>query len=242
MKIRILITFLVFNLSALNLHAQSESSEELTQKYLEEGKALNAEGKYREANGKFRQILAFNEAIPTEMCYHFAETLYAIGQYQNSKNFIEKYFDLTGDTGDNYREVKKLETMVDEKLVATRECHRCNVTGYRFYPCNTCQQTGEIEDTCYYCNGHGIASCAKCKGDGVLISAKALGGNDYHTCDRCDGEGIETCPICNGDKVLTSVCPTCRGFTFETSSELCDHQDHPEDGFIVPYTFEKSSY
>ncbi len=224
------------------VHGQSSDNTALTEQYLGEAKALNLEGKYEEANVKFRKILALNEVIPSELCYHFAETLFAIGQFQNSKNFVSKYFELTGQGGDNYDEVKKLEGMVDEQLTAIRECHRCSITGYRYFPCSTCDQTGEVEEECYYCHGHGIASCPKCNGDGVLISANALGGNDYHTCDRCEGNGQETCPICNGETTLTNICPTCSGFLYETSKDLCDHQDHPEDGFVVPYEFEKSQY
>jgi len=219
---------------------QNKGGGDLTQKYLDEAKALNADGKYEEANVKFRKILALNEVIPSEMCYHFAETLFAIGQYQNSKNFIMKYFDLTGEIGDNYKEVKKLEGMVDEQLTAIRDCHRCSTIGYRYFPCRTCNQTGEINEVCYYCQGHGIAQCSKCTGDGVLISANALGGNDYRTCDRCNGDGKESCPICQGETTLILTCPICSGSLFETSSKICDHQDHPEDGFVVPYVFEKS--
>ena len=235
--------WLIFWLSTISLVgtlAQSRNASDLTQKYLEEAKALNASGDYDAANIKFRQILALNEVIPAEMCYHFAETLYAIGQFQNSKNFVSKYFELTGTTGENYREVKKLEEMVDAKLDVIRACHRCNTVGYRYKPCQTCSQTGVVEERCYYCQGHGIAVCTKCKGNGVLISANALGGSDYRTCDRCEGNGKEICPTCNGDKTLKSDCPSCNGFFFETSAEICDHQDHPEDGFVVPNVFEKS--
>ena len=235
----ILITFML--LFSVSLLAQEESSSDRTNRLLEEAKALNLEGKYEEANVKFRQILALNEVIPSEMCYHFAETLFAIGQYQNSKNFIQKYFELTGKAGDNYKEVKNLEEMVDGKLVAIRECHRCNTTGYRYFPCRTCHRKGEVTSTCHYCKGHGVAPCAKCKGDGVLISSKALGGSEYLTCDRCNGAGKETCPICEGEKVLSLPCPSCNGYLFEASDEICDHHDHPEDGFVVPYVFEKST-
>ena len=218
----------------------AQSGEDLTAQYLQEAKNLNAAGKYDEANVKFRKILALNDVIPSEMCYHFAETLYAIGQFQNSKNFVTKYFELTGEAGDNYDEVKKLEVMIDEKLLAIRECHRCSVTGYRYKPCTTCEQTGLIEEVCHYCQGVGIASCPKCQGDGVIISANALGGRGYQTCDRCNGDGKEECPICHGVKTLSSTCHECSGFLFETSTEICDHLDHPEDGFVVPYQFEKS--
>lgn len=223
------------------LSEAQRTSGEKTAQLLEQAKDLNRQGKYEEANVKFRQILSLNEVIPSEMCYHFAETLFAIGQFQNSKNFINKYFELTGKGGDNYDEVKKLEEMVDNELVAIRDCHRCNTTGYRYFPCRTCEQKGEVTQQCYYCRGHGIAPCTKCKGDGVLISVSALGGSEYHTCDRCQGAGTETCHICHGQKTLTSTCPTCNGFLFEAGTQLCDHKDHPEDGFVVPYTFEKST-
>ncbi|MEQ9427025.1 MAG: molecular chaperone DnaJ [Cyclobacteriaceae bacterium] len=231
--------FLIIGLVLTGL-AQDANSD-LTQDLLEQAIKLNKEGKYQEANEKFRQILTISKSIPTEMTYHFAETLYAIGQYQNSKNFIQKYFELTGKTGDNFDQIKELERMVDEKMVAIKECHRCNAVGYRYFPCQTCQQEGTVDEACYYCKGLGVARCVKCRGDGVLISANAMGVNEYHTCDRCNGNGTETCPICEGDKTLTSDCPTCNGTLFQHSKELCDHEDHPEDGFTVPYTFEKSS-
>jgi len=175
------------------------------------------------------------------LCYHFAETLYGIGQYQNSKNFVDKYFQLTGRTGDNYAEVKMLEEMVNNEMQAIKECDLCNVSGYRLIPCEECVSVGTVKKVCHYCKGYGISVCTKCHGEGVLISANVLGVNEYYTCDRCNGDGKETCLICSGEKMLVVDCPVCNGSLKQPGTELCDHQDHDHPAAEVPYVFDKSS-
>jgi len=232
---------LAFNLLlwSFNSFGQQSDNRELSDKYLEEAKLLNQQGRYEEANLVFRKILAFGEVIPSELCYHFAETLYGIGQYQNSKNFVDKYFQLTGRTGDNYNEVKMLEEMVNGEMESMRNCNLCSASGYRLIPCGECNAVGTVSGVCHNCNGVGISVCIKCKGEGVLITSNALGGSDYFTCDRCNGDGNEMCPLCAGVKTLVLDCPTCNGTLKQPSPELCNHKPH--DDLDVKYQFEKSS-
>ncbi|MDA0194816.1 MAG: hypothetical protein O2887_04945 [Bacteroidetes bacterium] len=225
----------------LNLFGQVSENKVLADKYLEEAKILNQKGRYDEANIIFRKILSLSEVIPSELCYHFAETLYGIGQYQNSKNFVDKYFELTGSTGDNYAEVKMLEEMVDNQMIAIKKCDLCDISGYRLIPCEECNSVGTVTKACHYCKGYGVSVCTKCHGEGVLITENSLGVNQYYTCDRCNGDGMETCPICSGEKMLTVDCPVCYGSLKQSGTELCDHRNHDVPAVEDPYVFEKSS-
>lgn len=239
------LTRLIFSFSLLFLSfqvfGQQLDNKQLSDKYFEEAKILNQQGLYDEANVIFRKILALSETIPSELCYHFAETLYGVGQYQNSKNFIDKYFELTGRIGDNYNEVKMLEQMVNEEMQAIRECDLCNAFGYRLIACEECGSIGTVSAVCHYCHGNGISVCTKCKGEGVLITANDLGGDDYFTCDRCNGDGLETCPLCLGTKTLVLDCLVCNGTRKQPGHELCDHEVHDHPTLDVHYQFEKSS-
>jgi tetratricopeptide (TPR) repeat protein len=181
-------------------------------------------GDYEQANKTFRKALATNKTLPTEMSYLFAETLFVINQYQNSKNFVDKYLDLAGQGGDYYEKAVQLESMLEERFREIRECDYCNLSGYRYVECDNCGGTGKSVEICYNCKGNGVTTCPKCMGKGVLITYNSLGGRQYESCDLCDSKGYVTCPVCHGEKTLSGVCTVCLGTGKKVSSQICDHK------------------
>lgn len=68
--------------------------------------------------------------------------------------------------------------------------------------CNRCEGTGEIEDYCAYCKGHGEKYCSTCGGHGV------------RNCGFCFGSGTMRCGYCRGRGLVnkdTEYCPKCKG-------------------------------
>ena len=49
---------------------------------------------YQTANSIFRNLIESGLPLPDEMPYYFSETLFALGQYDNSSNFLNKYLEL----------------------------------------------------------------------------------------------------------------------------------------------------
>ena len=207
--------------------SQMNSSYQVKQR-TEEARQLMQDGKYDMAYTAFREILSSGKVIPSNLSYYFAETLYHIGQYQNSKNFIEKYIKITGKGGDYFNEATELSTLLKSEFDKITECSYCDLTGYRLMPCTQCHGAKSTIESCHICNQTGINSCKKCLGEGVIIELDVLGNKTYKTCDKCNGEGFHTCETCQGSKSITLNCPVCLGSGLEKSKKLCDHTDHPE--------------
>ncbi len=191
---------------------------------MEEAIGLMNQGEYEEANLAFREILKQRSVLPTELSYLFAETLYMIHQYHNSKNFLDKYLRLAGSTGRYSTQAMDLSKYLDDAFEKILTCTYCDSKGYRLEGCQTCHQTGQLTDDCYYCKAVGITMCQVCKGNGVTTSLNAFNEIQYHTCPNCQGKGQIVCNVCGGEKVLTQDCPDCLGTHKKSGTEICDHE------------------
>ena len=200
-------------------------------KFYKEGISYFESENYAEANRSFRKTLAINKVLPSDLSYYFAETLYHLGQYQNSKNFIEKYLTLTGYNGDFYNEANNLEDLLNEEFNKILNCPRCNDFGYRLIPCDHCGASGLEISTCYQCKGLGNSLCPKCTGRGVVIYVDSFGQKHYQECDICEGVGYVTCELCGGTKLITRTCSVCFGEKVKASSVICNHTDDQEELF-----------
>jgi hypothetical protein len=181
-------------------------------------------GKYEEANLSFRKMLTLKTVLPSEMCYYFAETLYKINQFHNSKNFINKYLNLTGTTGPYYKEVLALDDLVEEKFKEIEDCNLCDEKGYAFKDCSKCYGIGHTSETCNYCKGKGMTVCLACSGNGVKITENVFKEKEYKACHVCESRGYVTCTVCNGTKIQNLSCNTCKGSGTLATNTICTHQ------------------
>lgn len=181
-------------------------------------------GDYEKANSYFRQIVENGMAIPPEMPYFFAETLFELGQYDNSSVFLTKYLEINGFRGDNYEKAKILEQDLKVHLDAITECKLCDRRGYRHEYCPTCHGDRQIQQGCNFCKQRGVVGCNKCMGTGIVKIRNMFNIVEYHDCDKCGGQGKHTCPNCDGSKIETSDCRTCKGEGRLSSEVLCNHQ------------------
>jgi hypothetical protein len=205
-------------------YTQSPAPNKMVLDLLVLAKNQMQDGKYVAASFTFRKMLETNEVLPTEMAYYFAETLYMTGQYQNSKNFLEKYTDLTGGSGDFYKQSLELEKLLAAKTMEIEACNLCDNHGYRLHTCPNCQGEKIISQTCAYCKGQGISICTACEGGGVIISENVFGENEYKTCTQCNNKGFVPCPICLGVKKTIADCRQCHGNGSIATKDICDHQ------------------
>ena len=220
MHIRFTLIIVLFFSSFAGLQAQSDEYYDL----MDKGKKLMAQKNYNQASVIFRQVLTLDVEIPAEFCYYFAETLFQIGQYNNSHKFIDKYYELTERSGKYINEVQALEARLAAQTSNVSNCNLCDDQGYIKGDCPTCQGDGNLEETCNICLGKGKISCTLCAGNGVIISVNVFGNREYNTCHRCEGKGFEACPRCGGDGVNELPCNTCNGVGYITSRTLCDHK------------------
>ena len=201
--------------------ASRQNSE--VSKLMEQAKKKMAEGDFQQANLVFRKMLALKTVLPTEMSYLFAETLFKVGQYENSMNFLKKYQQLTDRGSDYYPLSLELEKQLNTKLRVIHECAFCNRSGYRLVACTVCDQSGKTVQTCSHCRGHGVTTCSVCTGAGVVISKNQFEEKEYRSCEKCASKGYIACPVCEGKKEIELQCQACHGSGMQATNELCDH-------------------
>lgn len=186
-------------------------------------------GDFERANAYFRQIIESNLPIPSEMPYFFAETLFQLGQFDNSSSFLEKYLEINGYQGDNYEQAKILQQKLKNHLDEISNCKFCDFRGYRYNGCPTCNGNRILEQSCSFCKAKGVVGCIKCMGKGLVTKKNIFNIIEYHECDKCGGDGRLDCPRCTGSLVEVSDCRTCRGQGRLISEEICNHQAEPRN-------------
>ncbi|WP_152425116.1 hypothetical protein [Nafulsella turpanensis] len=179
---------------------------------------------YAAANKSFRQMLALHTPLPTEMCYFFAGTLFNLGQYENSLQFLEKYRSLAGPGGEFYHQSEELKKQLEEQMHIIRECAACDSQGYVQQLCSYCRGMGKVEQNCTRCYGRKKAVCSGCKGEGVRIEEDLFGQKKYQSCPDCEATGIRKCTYCKGEGKVTSNCEYCKGLGQLSTDELCSHE------------------
>ena len=197
---------------------QKEATELLAQ-----AKQQMGQQNYVAANKSFRQMLALNIPLPTDMCFFFAGTLFHLGQYENSLQFVEKYRSLAGPGGEFYHESGELKEQLEGKMTIIRECLHCDSHGYVLEACAFCEGKGNFEQNCSRCFGRKKVHCASCSGEGIQIEDDLFGQKKYQTCKNCNGSGIRNCTFCQGEGKMVSKCEECRGQGQLPTSQLCRH-------------------
>lgn len=183
---------------------------------------------YQTANELFRSLIESGLPLPEEMPYYFAETLFELGQFNNSKNFLDKYLEITGQTGQNLQGAKELKQKLTKPLAEISACGLCDSKGYRYEVCATCMGQKKQEQTCDYCKGKTIVGCSKCAATGMIKKINVFNQVEIFECERCNAKGRLTCPECQGTGKQVSECKTCLGAGRVTGEVLCDHHEHEE--------------
>lgn len=219
---------LVFILSlSLSFVSKAQLSPNLgqTDRWMKSAQAAMERHEYETANSIFRDLIDSGLPLPEQMPYFFAETLYELGQYDNSSNFLNKYLELNGFSGEHYQGAKELQIKLETPLNAIKTCQLCDRRGYRYKVCFTCEGARQIEQDCSYCKAKGVVGCSRCSGSGMITRVNIFKIVEYFECERCDGKGRLTCPVCEGNLKEISSCRTCGGSGKLTSENLCDHQE-----------------
>lgn len=195
-----------------------------TDSWMKSAVAAMERNDYQAANGIFRNLIDSGLPLPEEMPYYFAETLFQLGQYDNSANFLNKYLELSGFTGDHYKGAQELQKKLEGPLHDIQSCQLCDRKGYRYKVCFTCDGNKQIEQECSYCKAKGVVGCSRCGGTGMITKKNIFNIVEYFECERCSGKGRLTCPVCNASLKEVSACRTCGGSGRLASEVLCDHK------------------
>lgn len=219
--------FLIILFSCLFISNSGFAQDNYAREMLEKAKTHMKNDNYSAANDVFREMLDDVDVLPTEMSYYFALTLFHLKQYENSRNFIEKYLNLTDHGDDHHEQAIKLKEKLKPKNLEIKECDYCNLQGYRLITCNKCDGKGETTQVCTLCGGNGKTACPRCHSDGIVEYAGPLGNALFKKCPECNGKGVTECARCHGNKKVHSTCPRCLGSGKEATDEICDHEPIP---------------
>jgi tetratricopeptide (TPR) repeat protein len=137
-------------------------------------------GQYILADEKFKKVLQNVKSVPSDLTFFFGKNSFHLSQYKQSIDWLNKYIQLKGTTGQFYAEaidwLKKAEAeYLKEKSNASQKAQQVLSENYDI----DCGPTGKV-------------SCPVCKGNHVIIK-KGPFGDTYKTCPYCNEHGILTC-------------------------------------------------
>jgi hypothetical protein len=165
-------------LEYLKQEEQRKKAELLRQ--LDSGVYFMDNNEYLAAEAKFKYVLEHVKSVPSDLTFFFGKNSYLLDKYKQSIDWLNKYIQLKGTSGQYYNEA----TQLLEKAQA----------GYVKEKAKETKKTEEVLSSNYDidCGPAGKVTCPVCKGTHVIIKRGAF-GDDYRTCPYCDDHGMLTC-------------------------------------------------
>lgn len=197
----IICSFIVLIFGSTNVFAQDTEREKIRQmeeqkqnqraasirQELDSAIALTNINRYAEADEKYRYVLKNLKSIPSDLTYYFGKNSYLLGKYSQSVDWLNKYIQLKGTSGQFYEEAVEWLKKAEKEVVQERSQQSAQATVLlsRNYDID-CGPTGKV-------------TCPVCGGSTVVIKKTYL-GDQYKTCTYCRKQGYLTCEEYN--KVL----------------------------------------
>lgn len=165
-------------LDYLRQEAQRKRSELLRQ--LDSGVYYMEHEQYVLADEKFKHVLQNIKSVPSDLTFFFGKNSFFLSQYKQSIDWLNKYIQLKGTTGQYYQEalewLKNAEAKyLEEKSGAAEKTQQILSKNYDI----DCGPTGKV-------------TCPVCHGNHVIVK-KGPFGDSYRTCPYCNEHGILTC-------------------------------------------------
>lgn len=137
-------------------------------------------GQYVLADTKLTLVLNNIKSVPSDLTFYFGKNSYYLKKYKQSVDWLNKYIQLKGTTGQFYAEASELINKAQEGVLQDRavEMKKAEEVLSRNY---------DID-----CGPSGKVSCPVCKGQHVIIK-KGVFGDEYKTCPYCNEHGMLTC-------------------------------------------------
>lgn len=160
---------------------QRQAAEKLAyNQLLDSAIQLSQSGEYLQADAKFRQLLRSAKSVPSDLVYYFGENSFHLNNFKQSVDWLNKYIQLKGTTGQySAQAVERLksaeEELMKERLVESRQAGQVLSQDYDI----DCGPTGKV-------------TCPVCKGSTVIIK-KGYVSDTYKTCPYCSKLGYLQC-------------------------------------------------
>lgn len=139
------------------------------------------EGNYTLADKKLLYVMSSLKSVPSDLTFHFGKNSYYLQKYKQSVDWLNKYIQLKGPTGQYYAETlailkKSEEGVLKERAIEAKKAEEVLSNSY------------DID-----CGPSGKVVCPVCKGTTVVIRKGYINNNEYKTCQYCDKHGNLTC-------------------------------------------------
>jgi tetratricopeptide (TPR) repeat protein len=141
---------------------------------------LHDNQRYEAADAKFRHVLSNIKSVPSDLTYYFGKNSYHLKKYQQSIDWLNKYIQLKGTTGQYYADAIEWKRKAEAEFLKEKNAQSARAQ-------EVLSRDYEID-----CGPSGKVTCPVCKGNHVVIT-KGPFGNEYRTCEYCDDHGLLTC-------------------------------------------------
>lgn len=135
---------------------------------------------YERADEKFRYVLQNIRSVPSDLTFFFGKNSFFLTEYKQSIDWLNKYIQLKGTTGQFYDEATQWLTKAESEYLKQKTEASAN--------------TGEILSSNYDidCGPTGKVTCPVCQGNHVIVK-KGPFGDSFKTCPYCNDHGLLTC-------------------------------------------------
>ncbi len=139
------------------------------------------EGEYALADTKLLYVLNNIKSIPSDLTFYFGKNSYYLDKYKQSIDWLNKYLQLKGPSGQYYAEALGILKKSEEGLLKSRA--------------KEAAKAEQVLSTSYDidCGPSGKVICPVCKGTTVVVKKGYINDNQYQTCQFCDKHGNLTC-------------------------------------------------
>jgi tetratricopeptide (TPR) repeat protein len=147
---------------------------------IDSGKHYMELGEYALADIKFKYVLDIIKSVPSELTYLFGKNSFYLGKFKQSVDWLNKYIQLKGTTGQYYEEAVTVLQKAESELINQRKTEPSQIA-------DVLSRNYDID-----CGPGGKVICPVCRGATVIVKPGVF-GNSYKTCPYCDKHGLLTC-------------------------------------------------
>jgi hypothetical protein len=138
------------------------------------------EGQYALADTKLLYVLKNLKSVPSDLTFYFGKNSYYLERYKQSIDWLNKYIQLKGPSGQFYAETLAILKKSEDELLKARAKEAAKAE-------QVLSASYDID-----CGPSGKVICPVCKGTTVIIK-KGYISDQYQTCQYCDKHGNLTC-------------------------------------------------
>jgi len=161
------------------IQRQADKQRAISMK-LDSAVAIMNEGNYEEAEVMYMAVLKSVRSVPSDLTFYFGKNSYFLGKYKQSIDWLNKYIQLKGTSGQFSQEAMSIKQQSEAALLKEKE--------------NEVTDAAVImaQDFDIDCGPTGKVTCPVCNGTTVIIK-KGYISNTYKTCAYCHLNGVLTC-------------------------------------------------